>query len=98
MTPFQLGEMITVKKLFVLAAVFAAVSVQAADYGEVITDSNRCARLLRNVDCDVTAGNFTAIEANVKACGGYRSGSHQTAGIAFLLEDGDLVLTTFKGE
>jgi hypothetical protein len=88
-----------VKKLIVLAAFFAAFSAHAAaQYGEVITDSTQCAILLRAVACDVNFDNFLAIESNVKACGGYRSNSRATAGIAFLLNDGDLVMTTFKGE
>ena len=70
----------------------------AAQFGQVITDSTECAQLLRTVDCDVNTENFVAIQTNVKACGGYHSNSGATAGVAFLTNDGDLVMATTKGE
>jgi hypothetical protein len=87
-----------VKYVITLAAFFAAFSVHAADFGQILTDSTECGNALRAAGCDVNTTNYRAIQANVEACGAYRSESGATKGIAFLLDDGHLVLATTAGK
>lgn len=86
------------KKLVILVAALGAISANASDFGQILTDSGACARALRAAGCDVNASNFAAIQANAEACGAYRSESGSTEGFAFLMNDGDLVLTTTHGK
>ena len=86
------------KRLIVLVAALGAISASASEFGQILTDGGACARALRSAGCDVNTTNFNAIQANVEACGAYRSESGSTQGFAFLMNDGDLVLATTQGK